>query len=100
MSFRIRLSALTLVSHHLCPYVQRAAIAFSEKNVPFERIHVDLSNDPHRLRALSPLGKVPLLRVAQDGRDAVPVINPINPTLAVVSMGHSVRASNSRFMSF
>lgn len=30
--------SLTLVSHLLCPYVQRAAIALREKNVPFERI--------------------------------------------------------------
>ncbi|TIV92227.1 MAG: glutathione S-transferase family protein, partial [Mesorhizobium sp.] len=29
---------LTLVSHHLCPYVQRAAIALAEKGVPFERV--------------------------------------------------------------
>ena len=26
---------LTLVSHHLCPYVQRAAIALAEIGVPF-----------------------------------------------------------------
>ena len=30
-------TALTLVSHHLCPYVQRAAIALTEKGVAFER---------------------------------------------------------------
>ena len=26
-----------LVSHHLCPYVQRAAIVLLEKGVPFKR---------------------------------------------------------------
>ena len=30
-------SALTLVSHALCPYVQRAAIVLAEKRVPFVR---------------------------------------------------------------
>lgn len=65
------MSALTLVSHHLCPYVQRAAIALAEKGVLFERVHVDLSDKPEWFRALSPLGKVPLLKVAQNGRDAV-----------------------------
>lgn len=35
---------LTLVSHTLCPYVQRAAIALTEKGVPFERRYVDLAN--------------------------------------------------------
>jgi len=54
---------LTLVSHHLCPYVQRAAIALAEKGVAYERNYVDLSNKPDWFRRLSPLGKVPLLRV-------------------------------------
>jgi len=65
------MSALTLVSHHLCPYVQRAVIALSEKGVPIERVYVDLSDKPDWFRALSPLGKVPLLKVAHEGRDAV-----------------------------
>lgn len=56
--------ALTLVSHHLCPYVQRAAIALAEKGVAFERAYVDLADKPAWFRALSPLGKVPVLRVA------------------------------------
>jgi glutathione S-transferase len=54
---------LTLVSHHLCPYVRRAVIALTEKEVPFERIDVDLAAKPGWFRAISPLGKVPLLRV-------------------------------------
>jgi glutathione S-transferase len=54
---------LALVSHHLCPYVQRAAIALAEKNVPFERIWIDLSAKPDWLTKISPLGKVPVLRV-------------------------------------
>lgn len=63
---------LTLVSHDLCPYVQRAAIALLEKGVPFERVTIDLSAKPDWFRAISPLGKVPLLRVRQpDGEEAV-----------------------------
>ncbi|TPL03340.1 glutathione S-transferase family protein [Mesorhizobium sp. B2-4-16] len=54
---------LTLVSHHLCPYVQRAAISLAEKGVAFERVYVDLANKPEWYKAVSPLGKVPLLRV-------------------------------------
>jgi len=57
---------LTLVSHHLCPYVQRAAIALLEKGVPFERVYIDLGRKPAWFTALSPLGKVPLLQVAGD----------------------------------
>jgi glutathione S-transferase len=63
---------LTLVSHDLCPYVQRAAIALAEKGVPFGRVMVDLAAKPDWFVAISPLGKVPLLRVARlDGSDAV-----------------------------
>lgn len=54
---------LTLVSHHLCPYVQRAAIVLAEKGVAFERRYIDLADKPAWFRAISPLGKVPLLIV-------------------------------------
>ena len=61
------MTQLTLVSHHLCPYVQRAAIALTEKDVPFERVMIDLSAKPDWFAAISPLGKVPLLRVPRPG---------------------------------
>ena len=54
---------LKLVSHHLCPYVQRAVIALTEKGVPFTRENIDLSNRPDWFKAISPTGKVPLLVV-------------------------------------
>lgn len=54
---------LTLVSHELCPYVQRAAIVLLEKGVPFERRWVDLADKPAWFTAMSPLGKTPVLLV-------------------------------------
>jgi len=54
---------LTLVSHALCPYVQRAAIVLAEKGVAFERRVVDLANKPDWFLAISPLGKTPVLLV-------------------------------------
>ena len=36
-------AALKLISHKLCPYVQRAVIALTEKGVGFERIDIDLA---------------------------------------------------------
>lgn len=54
---------LTLVSHPLCPYVQRAAIVLREKGVPFSRSWVDLSTKPAWFTAVSPLGKTPVLLV-------------------------------------
>lgn len=65
-------AGLTLISHPLCPFVQRAAIVLLEKGVPFDRINVDLAAKPEWFLALSPTGKVPLLKVAQaGGPDAV-----------------------------
>ena len=61
--------ALQLVSHHLCPYVQRAAIALLEKGMPFERVMIDLRDKPAWFKVMSPLGKVPLLRVARPGKE-------------------------------
>lgn len=57
---------LTLVSFDLCPYVQRAAIVLAEKGVPFERVDIDLDNKPEWFLAISPRGKVPLLKVGDD----------------------------------
>jgi glutathione S-transferase len=54
---------LKLVSHKLCPYVQRAVIALTEKDVPFERIDIDLANKPDWFLKVSPLGKTPVLLV-------------------------------------
>jgi glutathione S-transferase len=59
-------ASLKLISHKLCPYVQRAVIALNEKGVPFERIDIDLANKPDWFLELSPLGKVPVLVVTTD----------------------------------
>ncbi len=59
-------AALKLISHKLCPYVQRAVIALNEKGVPFERIDIDLANKPDWFLKISPLGKVPVLVVTTD----------------------------------
>ncbi|MGM5029649.1 glutathione S-transferase family protein [Tardiphaga sp. 862_B3_N4_1] len=63
---------LTLISHPLCPFVQRAAIVLLEKGVAFDRVNVDLSAKPDWFLALSPTGKVPVLKVHQpNGEDAI-----------------------------
>jgi glutathione S-transferase len=54
---------LKLISHKLCPYVQRAVISLTEKGVPFERVDIDLDNKPDWFLKMSPLGKVPVLQV-------------------------------------
>ena len=57
------MTRLTLISHPLCPYVQRAVISLAEKGVSFERVDVDLANKPDWLLKVSPLGKTPVLLV-------------------------------------
>jgi glutathione S-transferase len=54
---------LTLISHPLCPYVQRVAIALAEKSLPFTRVDIDLAAKPDWFLAISPLGKTPVLKV-------------------------------------
>ncbi|HEY2247437.1 MAG TPA: glutathione S-transferase family protein [Bradyrhizobium sp.] len=56
-------AALKLISHKLCPYVQRAVTALTEKGVPYERIDIDLANKPDWFLRISPLGKTPVLVV-------------------------------------
>jgi glutathione S-transferase len=55
----------TLVSHALCPYVQRVAIVLAEKGAAFERREVELGNKPDWFKVISPLGKTPVLLVGQ-----------------------------------
>jgi glutathione S-transferase len=52
-----------LISNHLCPYTQRAAIQLTEKGLAYERVYIDLANKPEWFSPISPLGKVPVLRV-------------------------------------
>lgn len=60
------MTKLTLLSHYLCPFVQRAVISLLEKGVPFERIDIDLANKPEWFLKLSPTGKTPVLNVGAD----------------------------------
>lgn len=88
---------LTLVSHHLCPYVQRAVISLTEKGVTFERVYVDLAKKPSWFLAISPLGKTPVLRVGDCAIFESAVIleyleetqaKPLHPTDALTRAEH------------
>jgi len=88
---------LKLVSHKLCPYVQRAVIALKEKGVPFERIDIDLNNKPDWFLKISPLGKTPVLLVGDKAIFESAVIleyleetqsKPLHPTDAVDRAEH------------
>ncbi len=55
-----------LISFKLCPYVQRAVILLNEKNVDFDVTYIDLKDKPDWFREISPLGKVPVLKVGEE----------------------------------
>ena len=84
---------LKLVSHRLCPYVQRAAIVLTEKGIDFERIDIDLASKPDWFLRVSPLGRTPVLLVDDEPvfesgviceyleDTAVPRLHPADPLL-------------------
>ncbi|PZV13946.1 MAG: glutathione S-transferase family protein [Leptolyngbya sp.] len=57
---------LKLISHTLCPYVQRSIITLLEKQIPHDRQYIDLANKPAWFLQRSPLGKVPILLVGEE----------------------------------
>jgi glutathione S-transferase len=90
-------AALKLISHKLCPHVQRAVIALTEKGVPFERIDIDLASKPDWFLEISPLGKTPVLVVCDHAIFESAVIleyleetqaNPLHPAGALRRAEH------------
>jgi len=57
---------LELISFKLCPYVQRAVIVLLEKGAEFEVTYIDLKNKPDWFLKISPMGKVPVLKVGDE----------------------------------
>lgn len=56
---------LHLISHVLCPYVQRAVIVLEEQGLPYRRTDIDLAAKPDWFLRVSPLGKTPVLLVGE-----------------------------------
>lgn len=52
-----------LISFKLCPFVQRSVIVLLEKGVDFDITYIDLRSPPDWFEPISPLGKVPVLRI-------------------------------------
>jgi len=60
-----------LISHVLCPYVQRSVIVLKEKDIPYTRTDIDLDKPPIWFEQISPMGKVPVLSVSDDISDEI-----------------------------
>ena len=54
---------LELISFKVCPYVQRSFITLNHKNCDYKITFIDIFNPPDWFLELSPLGKVPVLKV-------------------------------------
>lgn len=52
-----------LISFKLCPFVQRSVITLLEKKADFDITFIELDNKPDWFLKISPLGKVPVLKV-------------------------------------
>jgi len=52
-----------LITHLLCPYVQRSVIVLQEKGITYQRTNIDLANKPEWFTLISPMSKVPVLVV-------------------------------------
>lgn len=90
--------AFELISNHLCPYTQRAAIQLAEKGLACERTYIDLADKPDWFLQVSPLGKVPVLRVGDAAlfetsviceyiEETAPTV-PLHPTAALERARH------------
>ncbi len=55
--------SLHLISFKTCPFVQRAVITLKHKNIDFDITYIDLADPPDWFLEISPLGKVPVLKV-------------------------------------
>lgn len=54
-----------LISFKLCPFVQKAVLTLLYKGINYKIDYIDLENPPHWFSELSPLGKVPVLKIGE-----------------------------------
>lgn len=57
----------TLVSLDICPYVLRAVAYMFYRKLDYNIEYIDISNKPEWFLKISPFGKVPLLKLGDQG---------------------------------
>ncbi len=67
------MTQLTLYSKRSCPYVQRVMIGLAEKGASYTLTYLDAGEKPDWFRQLSPLGKVPLLKVSRPDKPDIAI---------------------------
>ncbi|MBL4831437.1 MAG: glutathione S-transferase family protein [Aliivibrio sp.] len=66
---------IELISFNLCPFVQRSVITLKKKGIDFKITYIDLADKPDWFLAISPLGKVPVVKYGDDVLFESAVIN-------------------------
>lgn len=93
-----------LISNHLCPYTQRAAIQLAEKGLAFERTYIDLTDKPAWFLRLSPLGKVPVLRhgdtIVFESAVLCEYIEEVAPAVPLLPAAPAARARQRAWVEF
>ena len=91
------LPAIELISFKTCPFVQRSVITLKEKGIDFKTTYIDLAEKPAWFLAISPLGKVPVLRIGEEVLFESAVINEfldeitppsLHPTIPLIKARH------------
>jgi glutathione S-transferase len=60
------LPKLELISFKLCPFVQKVVIALKFQKINYDITYINLKNPPAWFKEISPLAKVPILKVADE----------------------------------
>lgn len=92
-----------LISFNVCPFVQRSVITLLEKDVAFKLTYIDLNNPPQWFAAMSPLGKVPVLKLDDTVLFESAVINEYLDEVNLPSMHPDdplLRAKNRAWIEF
>jgi glutathione S-transferase len=76
---------LELISFPICPFVQRSVITLLEKEADYQVTYIDLADKPDWFLKISPLGKVPVVRV--DDSDVIFESAVINEFINEVTPG-------------
>jgi len=92
-----------LISFKICPFVQRSVITLLEKKLDYTMTYIDLADPPTWFNEISPLGKVPVLRVDNTTLFESAVINEYLDQISPPSIHPSdplLRAKNRAWIEF
>lgn len=92
-----------LISFNVCPFVQRSVITLLQKKVDFKLTYIELNDPPLWFSEISPLAKVPVLKVADTVLFESAVINEYLDEVHLPTMHPSdpvKRAQNRAWVEF